>query len=118
VAIARPQGLQAGILRRVAAQRRGVDDQDRLAGMLGEADLLAVESLEREREGGDAAHIALRWRARLRLRTGEAEQEEGSGQGEATSHHGGQSSMRLSAQEITRYGDASTFRWPDCAGQY
>src|SRR5258708_16992769 len=38
VAIARPQVLQSSILRGVAALAGGVDDQDRLTGMLSELD--------------------------------------------------------------------------------
>src|SRR5262245_3739752 len=44
VAKARPQFLQSGILRREPTARGGVDDQDRLAGVLDQADLAAVET--------------------------------------------------------------------------
>src|SRR5215468_2157347 len=53
VAKARPQFLQSGILRREPTARGGVDDQDRLAGVLDQADLAAVEPGEGERVGGD-----------------------------------------------------------------
>ena len=54
--IARPQFLQAGILRRVAAKRRGIDHHDRFAGVIGKTDRAALQSSERERVGGHRAH--------------------------------------------------------------
>ena len=54
--IARPQLLQAGILRGVSAKRGGVDDEDRLAGVVGELDVAAIQSGEGKRISGDAAH--------------------------------------------------------------
>src|SRR5262249_10915820 len=47
VAVARPQFLKPGILRGVAALRRGVDYQDRLAGMLGQSKIAAIEAGKR-----------------------------------------------------------------------
>ena len=48
--------LQAGVLRRVATERCGVHDEDRLAGKVGEADIAAAEAGEGEGVGGDAGH--------------------------------------------------------------
>src|SRR5262245_32035246 len=53
---ARPQLLQAGILRREATARGRVDDEDRLAGVLDQPDLTAIEPGKGERIGGDAGH--------------------------------------------------------------
>ena len=41
-----PELLQAGILRRVAAQRGGVDDEDRFAGVVGEPDVAAMSPVK------------------------------------------------------------------------
>jgi hypothetical protein len=76
VAIARPQLLQPGILGREAAERRGVDDQDRLARMLGEPQRGAVEALEGEGIGGDPAdggRLGLRHGGRRQGAGGEGE---------------------------------------------
>ena len=54
--VARPQLLQPGILRGVAALGGSVDDEDRLAGMFGQLDVAAGEAGEMERECGDPAH--------------------------------------------------------------
>src|SRR5262245_44284248 len=54
--VAPPELLQTGILGRVAAERGSIDDEDRLAGVVGELDVGAVESGEGKRIGGDAAH--------------------------------------------------------------
>src|SRR5262245_61196176 len=56
VAVALPQLLKAGILRRVAALRGGVDDKDRLAGVLGEAKVAAVKAGKRKGKSGRSAH--------------------------------------------------------------
>src|SRR5579871_4832855 len=50
VAVARPQLLEPGILRGVAALGRGVDDQNRLSGMLGQLDVAALQAREVERK--------------------------------------------------------------------
>ena len=50
-----PQLLQSGILRREAAQRRRVDDQQRPAGIVGEPDIAARQRRKRKRIGGDPA---------------------------------------------------------------
>src|SRR5262245_2903232 len=54
--IAGPKLLQPGILRGVAAKRGGIDDQDRLAGVVRQPNVTAFERREAERVGGDAAH--------------------------------------------------------------
>ena len=56
VVVARPELLQPGELRGVTALRGGVYDEDRLAGIVGEADRLAVDAGERIGIGGRLAH--------------------------------------------------------------
>ena len=69
-----PQFLQAGILRRESAKRGGIDDQQRVAGKLGQPDIAAGQSRKRKRVSGDPAHAGLCRSVPGRQRAGEGAQ--------------------------------------------
>src|SRR5215831_8222048 len=52
VTVTRPQRLQARVLRGIAAERSGIDHQQRMISVRGEQDLFTVEALEGEGIGG------------------------------------------------------------------
>src|SRR4249919_2986734 len=54
--IARPKLLQAGILGCVPTERSRVDDEDRLANVIGKLDVRTLEPRKRKGAGGDAGH--------------------------------------------------------------
>src|ERR1700730_2889669 len=55
-AISLPQLLEPGVLRGITAQRRGIDDQDRLARVLDKTNVRMRKSREGEGVGGRSAH--------------------------------------------------------------